>query len=79
MIRQLRRTGRPVATHTHPPRRGLAEHRQSLLRRATARLVLFLDDDVWLEPGTVPAALGDVGVALWFRRLRDARSVLSGR
>jgi len=37
MIRQLRRTGRSVATHTHLPRRGLAEHRQSLLRRATAR------------------------------------------
>jgi glycosyltransferase involved in cell wall biosynthesis len=53
MIRQLRRTGRSVATHTHLPRRGLAEHRQSLLRQATARLVLFLDDDVWLEPGTL--------------------------
>lgn len=63
MIRQLRRTGRPVITHTHLPRRGLAEHRESLLRRATARLVLFLDDDVWLEPGTL-------------RRLHSAMSVL---
>lgn len=53
MIRQLRRTGRSVATRTHLPRRGLAEHRHSLLLRATARLVLFLDDDVWLEPGTL--------------------------
>jgi len=53
MVRVLRAQGRPVSLHVHHPRRGLAEHRQSLLERATAPAVLFLDDDVWLEPGTL--------------------------
>jgi len=51
MVRTLRAQGRPVHLHRHRTRRGLAEHRQSLLERATADAVLFLDDDVWLEPG----------------------------
>jgi hypothetical protein len=37
----------------HLPRRGLSEQREFLLRQATSSHVLFLDDDVWLEPGTV--------------------------
>jgi len=53
MVRVLRAQGRSVETHVHLPRRGLAEHRQSLLERATAPEVLFLDDDVWLEPGAL--------------------------
>jgi Glycosyl transferase family 2 len=53
MIRQLRRTGHPVSLHTHLPRRGMAEQRQFLLDRADSGYVLFLDDDVWLEPGTL--------------------------
>lgn len=53
MAAVLERHGRPVRCHRHLPRRGLAEHRQSLLDRSDARYVLFLDDDVWLEPGTV--------------------------
>ena len=53
MVRVLRAQGRAVSTHVHHPRRGLAEHRQSLLERASAPAVLFLDDDVWLEPGTL--------------------------
>lgn len=51
MIRVLRAQGRPVETVSHRPRRGVAEHRQFLLDRSTAEYVLFLDDDVWLEPG----------------------------
>lgn len=51
MVRVLRAQGREVRLVRHLPRRGLAEHRQSLLDRATAPAVLFLDDDVWLEPG----------------------------
>jgi glycosyltransferase involved in cell wall biosynthesis len=42
-----------VKVRRHLPRRGLAEHRASLLAASTARYVLFCDDDVWLEPGTV--------------------------
>jgi GT2 family glycosyltransferase len=53
MIRVLEVQGRPVTRLRHRPRRGLAEHRQFLLDQATAEAVLFLDDDVWLEPGSL--------------------------
>ncbi len=53
MVRVLRAQGREVVELRHRPRRGLAEHRQFLLGQATAEYVLFLDDDVWLEPGTL--------------------------
>ncbi|GAA4055520.1 glycosyltransferase [Agromyces indicus] len=50
MLRVLRAQGRPVDLLRHAERRGLAEHRQFLLDRSSAPAVLFLDDDVWLEP-----------------------------
>jgi Glycosyl transferase family 2 len=53
MVRVLRAQGREVVELRHRPRRGLAEHRQFLLERSSAEYVLFLDDDVWLEPGTL--------------------------
>jgi GT2 family glycosyltransferase len=53
MLRALRASGHPIRTVRHLPRRGLAEHRASLLARSGARYVLFLDDDVWLERGAV--------------------------
>jgi hypothetical protein len=53
LLRALRAAGHPVRTARHLPRRGLAEHRAALLAASTARYVLFLDDDVWLAPGTV--------------------------
>ncbi|MFL6144240.1 MAG: glycosyltransferase [Labedaea sp.] len=53
MIRVLRHTGHPVRTLRHLPRRGLAEQRAFLLGRSKAWYVLYLDDDVWLEPGTI--------------------------
>ncbi|MGY0006736.1 glycosyltransferase, partial [Micromonospora sp. I033] len=53
MVRALRHRGHPVLLTRRLPRRGLAEHRASLLDRSAARYVLCLDDDVWLEPGTV--------------------------
>ncbi len=57
MVRVLEAQGRPVTLLTHPERRGLAEHRQFLLDRASAPAVLFLDDDVWLEPRSVSRML----------------------
>jgi len=57
MLRVLEAQGRPVTVLTHPERRGLAEHRQFLLDHAEAPAVLFLDDDVWLEPGSVARML----------------------
>ena len=53
MVRVLAAQGREVRLLRHLPRRGLAEHRQFLLDQASAETVLFLDDDVWLEPGTL--------------------------
>jgi GT2 family glycosyltransferase len=53
MLRVLEAQGRPVTRLTRPERRGLAEHRQFLLDHAEAPAVLFLDDDVWLEPGSI--------------------------
>ncbi len=57
MLRVLEAQGRPVTRLTHPERRGLAEHRQFLLDHASAPAVLFLDDDVWLEPGSIARML----------------------
>lgn len=53
LVRVLEAQGRGVSTRRHLPRRGLAEHRASLLAGSRAPYVLFLDDDVWLTPGTV--------------------------
>jgi Glycosyl transferase family 2 len=50
VARILRAHGHPVSIDRHLPRRGVAEHRQHLLDRSDAPLVLFLDDDVYLEP-----------------------------
>jgi len=60
MVRVLRRSGHTVLLRRHLPRRGLAEHRAFLLGHSRADYVLFLDDDVWLEPpavGTMLAAI----------------------
>jgi len=53
MVRVLRAQGRVVQIIRHLPRRGMAEQRQFLFERSSAPAVLFLDDDVWLEPGTL--------------------------
>jgi len=53
MARVLRAQGRQVRFRRHLPRRGLAEQRHYLLGESTADQVLYLDDDVWLEPGTL--------------------------
>lgn len=42
-----------VERHRHLPRRGMAEHRASLLARARSPYALFLDDDVLVEPDLV--------------------------
>lgn len=52
-IRVLEALGRPVSTWRNLPRRGLAHQRQVLLKAAQAPYVLFLDDDVILEPAAL--------------------------
>lgn len=72
MIRVLRAQGRPVRLGRNLPRRGLAEQRDALLRGSRAPRVLYLDDDVWCEPGLLRrlmeamdrAACGFVGSAV---------------
>jgi GT2 family glycosyltransferase len=67
LMRVLEGAGHRVRTGRHLPRRGIAEHRAAMLARSGARRVLFLDDDVWLEPGTVARldeAIGDLRCGL---------------
>lgn len=53
LVQVLRRRGSDVKLHRHLPRRGIAEQRAFLLSLARADAVLYLDDDVWLEPGVL--------------------------
>jgi glycosyltransferase involved in cell wall biosynthesis len=53
LVRALRRRGTVVELLRNPTRRGIAEQRAFLLAKATADAVLYLDDDVWLEPGVL--------------------------
>ncbi|WP_052510717.1 glycosyltransferase family 2 protein [Crystallibacter crystallopoietes] len=58
MVRVLQAQGRPVRLEHHLPRRGMAEQRDFLLGLAEAGLVLFLDNDVWLEPDMLARMTG---------------------
>jgi GT2 family glycosyltransferase len=51
--RVLEARGHAVELHRHLPRRGVAENRHFLLEQARADRVLFLDDDVILEPDLI--------------------------
>lgn len=53
LVRVLRRGGHEVTLTRNLPRRGMAQQRAHLLGRSSARYVLYLDDDVWLQPGTI--------------------------
>ncbi|WP_341394489.1 glycosyltransferase [Arthrobacter sp. G119Y2] len=82
MVRVLRAQGRPVRLERNLPARGLAQQRQHLLDLAEAPLVLYLDNDVWLEPDMLrrmagalaEAGCGFVGAAVQgLSYLRDRR------
>lgn len=72
VLRVLEHRGNVVDASQHLPRRGIAEHRQHLLTRSTARRVLYLDDDVLLDPTALATLLdaleqtgaGFVGMAM---------------
>jgi glycosyltransferase involved in cell wall biosynthesis len=57
VIRVLELMGHTVEYHHHLPRRGMAEQRQFLLNQAHAPYVLYLDDDVILEPWVIDMML----------------------
>jgi GT2 family glycosyltransferase len=61
VLRLLAARGHQVELHRHLPRRGLAEHRQFLLSRATAPYALFLDDDVLIDPDLVERLVAAIG------------------
>lgn len=50
LVRALEWHGHHVTLHRHLPRRGMAEQRQFLLEQSRAPYVLYLDDDVLLDP-----------------------------
>jgi GT2 family glycosyltransferase len=56
-IRVLNAHNNSVEPHKHLPRRGIAEHRQFLLEQATAPYILYLDDDLILEPWTIASLM----------------------
>lgn len=53
VLRALRFHGHPLDLHHREERRGMAEQRAFLLEQARAPAVLFLDDDLLLEPWAV--------------------------
>ncbi|NHC47291.1 glycosyltransferase family 2 protein [Motilibacter sp. K478] len=53
VLRVLRLRGVEVELHWRPERLGIAEQRHFLLEQARADHVLYLDDDVLLEPGAL--------------------------
>ncbi len=52
-VRLLRLHGHQVFLHKHLPRKGIAEQRQFLLEASSSYFVLYLDDDLILEPDLV--------------------------
>ncbi len=57
LVRVIEERGGSVEWHYRVPSRGIAEQRQFLLERATAPAVLYLDDDVFMEPWVVERLL----------------------
>ena len=53
VLRVLAHHGARFEWHRHLSARGVAEHRDALLQRAVADRVLYLDDDVLLEPDSL--------------------------
>ncbi len=53
LVRIIRARGGMVEWHYRMPSRGIAEQRQFLLDRSTSEYVLYLDDDVFMEPWVI--------------------------
>ena len=56
--RVIEERGGAIERHHRPPLNGIAEQRDFLLRQATAGTVLYLDDDVLMEPWVLERLLG---------------------
>ena len=55
--RMIEARGCPVVWHTRTTRLGIAEQRDFLLRNSSSPFVLYLDDDVFMEPWVVSRLL----------------------
>lgn len=53
LLRLIEARGGSVAWHDRKPSHGIAEQRDFLLRESSAESILYLDDDVFLEPWVV--------------------------
>lgn len=53
VLRILESHGNQVQIHYRTPSKGIAEQRDFLLRQSASPYVLYLDDDVWMEPWVV--------------------------
>lgn len=60
VLRVLQARGHSTVCWRNLPRRGLAHQRQTLLERSCSNYVLFLDDDVLLEPGAINCMLSTI-------------------
>ncbi len=64
VVQSLRRViearGGTVDWHYRPSSQGIAEQRDFLLKQATAKYVLYLDDDVWMEPQVLETMLNTI-------------------
>ena len=80
LLRVVEARGGSYEWHHRLPSRGIAEQRDFLLNRATADSVLYLDDDVLMEPWVLDTAVRrPSGTGLWVRRRLSGRAVLPGR
>jgi len=57
LLRVIEVRGGSVEWHRRGPSQGIAEQREFLLQRATADWVLYLDDDVFMEPWVIQQLL----------------------
>jgi GT2 family glycosyltransferase len=57
LLRIIEARGGTVEWHYRVPSQGIAEQRDFLLKRAAAQYVLYLDDDVWMEPQVLEGLL----------------------
>lgn len=60
LIRIIEARGGTVEYHYRVPSQGIAEQRDFLLKQATAQYVLYLDDDVWMEPDVLNTMLSTI-------------------
>jgi len=60
ILRMIEARGATVDCHYRVPSHGIAEQRDFLLKESTARYVLYLDDDVWMEPNVLQNLLDTI-------------------